>query len=90
MLYEVITWEKNALYLSEDFCFGNYVGGSFNLNYVFNYDYVVQAGFSGYFRDAKSKPSDYSSGLIIPLFTFGLSDLESMGNIQLLFGKIIV
>ncbi|MFV0591477.1 MAG: hypothetical protein ACK5M7_08835 [Draconibacterium sp.] len=82
-------WEKNALYLSEDFSFGNYVGGSFNLNYIFNYDYVIQAGISGYFREAKSKPSDYSSGLIIPLFTFGLSDVESMGNIQVLFGKII-
>ncbi|MCK3685413.1 hypothetical protein [Maribellus sp. YY47] len=82
-------WEKNAFYLSEDLSFGNYVGGNFNLNYIFNYDHVIQAGISGYFREAKSQPSDYSSGLILPLFTFGLSDLESMGNIQVLYGRII-
>jgi len=82
--------EKNAIYLTGGLNAGNFWGMNLNLNYIFNNNYSLQAGISDLFRDSKSKPEDFTSGLT-GLLTFGLSNLiyyDEMDNYQILLGKI--
>lgn len=81
--------EKNAVYSTGELNFGNYVGVNLNLNYVFNEKYSFQIGYSGYTRESKSQPEDYTSGLV-GIFTLGLSEFhfDNMENYQFLAGKI--
>ena len=83
--------ERNAIYLTGGLNGGNFWGMNLNLNYILDNTYSFQAGISGLFREPKSKPDDFSSGLT-GLFTFGLSNLlyyDEMDNYHILFGKIV-
>ena len=82
--------EKNAIYLTGGLNGGNFWGMNLNLNYILNNNYSFQAGISGLFREPKSKPDDFTSGLT-GLFTLGLSNwlyYDEMDNYQILVGKI--
>lgn len=84
--------EKNAIYVTGGLNAGNFWGGNLNLNYVLNEKYSFQAGISGLFRESKSKPEDFSSG-IVGFLSLGLSNilyLDEMENYQLLAGKIFM
>lgn len=84
--------EKNAIYLTGGLNVGNFWGGNLNLNYVLNEKYSFQAGISGLLRESKSKPEDFSSG-VVGIFTLGLSNLlylDEMENYHLLAGKIFM
>ena len=80
---------NHALYPSFEIAIGNYYGINTNLNYIFNEKYSFQIGHSKYIREAKSKPDDYSSGLVA-IFTLGLSEFhfDHMETFYLLAGKI--
>ena len=83
--------EKNAIYLTGGLDVGNFLGMNLNLNYVLNNNFSFQAGISGLFREPKSKPDDFTSGLV-GLFTAGFSNLlylDEMENYQILVGKIL-
>jgi hypothetical protein len=82
--------ENNAIYLAGGINVGNFWGMNLNLNYILNNNYSFQAGISGLFREPKSKPEDFTSGLTVA-FTLGLSSYlyyDEMDTYQILFGKI--
>lgn len=81
--------EKNAIYLIGELNAGNFGGGNSSLNYVFDNKYSFQAGISGLYRESKSKPADFSSGMI-RIFGSSSSVKEEMQNWQILVGKIFV
>ena len=82
--------EKNAIYLTGGINGGNFWGMNLNLNYILNYNWSFQAGYSGLFREPKSKPEDFTSGFT-GIFTLGLSDFhyyDEMVTFQVAAGKV--
>ncbi len=63
---------KHAIYGANEINMGGYVGIDASLNYIYNEKYSFRFGFCNNTRLAKSKPSDYSPG-VIGLLTLGMS-----------------
>ncbi len=84
-------FEKNSLYTSGEIEIGNYLGMNLNMNLVIDGKYSVQIGGSFHMREAKSKPADYSPGLVgiffLPVLALTLND--QMDNYQIMFGRIV-
>lgn len=79
--------EKNAIYLTSGLNVGNFWGAHLNLNYIINNKYSFQAGISGLVREPKSKPQNYSQGLLgLPDFAY----YDGMGDFQILVGRIFM
>ncbi|NJW53074.1 hypothetical protein [Salinimicrobium oceani] len=78
----------HAFYSSAEFDLGNYIGLDLNLNYVYHEQLSFKMGYSGHVRKARSKPADYSSGLVDGLFFGLLSPYDTFENFQAGMGKI--
>lgn len=63
--------ENNALYAAIELHLGNYLGSDISLNYVYKEKYSFHIGHMDNFREAKSKPDDYRTGLA-GILLFGL------------------
>lgn len=68
---------------------GNYVlGFNTDLNYIYKNKYSAQVGYSGFFKQADSEPSDYSIGLV-EFFSFGLTRAyDQIHNWNFLVGRV--
>ncbi|MRR22870.1 hypothetical protein EG830_07805 [bacterium] len=64
--------EKNAIYGSNEFNLGGYLGVDLSINYVYDARYSLSLGYSINTRIAKSIPSDYSPGLV-GILTLGMN-----------------
>lgn len=81
--------DNNALYLNGGVSRGNYFGARVGVNIIHKEKYSLQAGFSGLIRGAKSKPEDYSGGLVGAFF-FGLtSPFDEIASYELLVGRVV-
>lgn len=80
--------ENHAIYGTGSLDFGNYFGVDLNLNYVYQENYSFKIGYSGHIRTPKSKPDDYSLGLVNGL-TFGInSPYDNLETFHIMAGKI--
>ena len=64
---------NNAVYFSSELNVGNYIGLDFYINYHYKDKYTAKIGYSGNIGPSKSKPRDFSSGLI-GVFLLGLAN----------------
>lgn len=53
----VVIYGTGGVYL------GNYIGGTFDLDWIFRHNYTVSMGVVGAYKDASTTPTDYSPGL---------------------------
>jgi hypothetical protein len=82
--------EDNAIYVTSELNFGNYVGFDINMNYAYQEKYSLKIGVTGNFRKPKSQPEDYTSG-VSGLFLVGLfNPYDQFVNYQLSFGRMYV
>jgi hypothetical protein len=81
---------KSSFYLSSDFNFGNYVGGNFNANLLFNEGLSLQIGYSGNTRKCPTQPSNYRVAKLVEILTLGHSrnTYNYFSGGQVLIGKI--
>jgi hypothetical protein len=80
--------ENNALYLSSELNFGNYMGFDIGLNYVYKDKYSFKFGYSGNIQEPESQPDDYTSGLV-GIFTYGLANpYDQLENYHITFGLV--
>lgn len=70
--------KNNALYLSSELGSGSFYGGGADLNYVLKDKYSFKLGFSGGMRRAKTRPEDYSEGILTSIFTLGMTKPKDM------------
>jgi len=75
------------LYLSGEVNLGNYVGINVNANYVIEEKYSFQGGFSVHLRNSKSRPINYSTGLI-SLYSPDMLSFDYLRSVHFLIGKI--
>lgn len=80
--------ENNAIYYSDGLNIGNYFGVDVNLNYVYREKYSVKIGYIYNWREPKSQPGDYSSGLAKALLFGAAGPHDQMKNYQIAVGKI--
>lgn len=80
--------ENNAYYLTSEITIGNYAGVDLHANFLLHEKYSFKMGYSGYVRQPKSAPEDYSSGLIGAMMFGLINPYDQLGNYQLLAGKI--
>lgn len=82
--------EKNAIYGANEINLGGYAGVDVSLNYIYNGKYSFRFGFSDNTRLSRSKPSDYSPG-IIGILTLGASTpRDYFRSFQLGCGRIVM
>lgn len=81
--------EKHSYYITPQFDIGNFIGGSFHLNYVYQEKYSFKTGISGVVRTAKSQPKDFTAGPFTQIFSFGFtSPYDNISSYQLQVGRI--
>lgn len=81
--------EHHAIYGTSELNLGNYSGLDFGLNYVFEESYSFKIGYSANFRQPKTQPRDYSSGLV-GVWLYGTSNpYDQIKNFQITVGKIV-
>ena len=80
--------ENNALYLSTETNFGNYFGLDLQLNYLLDYNWSFNLGFTGGLRTPTSLPQDYDSGLFGALFLGLAEPHDELVSLRLGGGKI--
>lgn len=56
--------EHHAIYGTSELNLGNYFGLDVGLNYVYEESYSFKIGYSSNFRQPKTQPRDFSSGLV--------------------------
>ena len=81
--------KNNAIYANGEMNFGNYWGGNFGLNYVYQEKYALQLGLTGNMRKAKSIPEDYTVGAIGIFALLGANTpLDQWVNYSVSFGRV--
>lgn len=80
--------ENKAIYYSSGLNFGNYFGVGVNLNYVFKEKYSFKVGYVYNMRKAKSRPDDYSSGLVKAILFGAYNPHDIMENYHVGLGKM--
>ncbi|HZK03934.1 MAG TPA: hypothetical protein VFC94_05955 [Bacteroidaceae bacterium] len=80
--------ENNAIYVTSELNFGNYLGMDLDLNYILKDKYSFKVGYSGNFRKPKSQPDDFTTG-IFGIFLFGTnSPADKFENFGATVGRI--
>lgn len=82
------TAENKAIYYSDGLNFGNYVGADLNLNYIYREKYSFKIGYIYDIRKSKSRPADYSSGLVKALLLGAKTPHDQMESYQIALGKV--
>jgi len=80
--------ENNAIYLTEELNFGNYIGIDIDLNYIYKEKYSFKFGYSGNIRKAKSMPEDYTSGFTGILLLGLANPYDQLENYHIGIGRI--
>ena len=80
--------ENNAIYYSDGLNLGNYFAIDLNLNYVYKEKYSLKIGYISNMRKPKSRPADYSSGLVNALLFGSVNPQDKMENYQFALGKV--
>ncbi|MFW5761190.1 MAG: hypothetical protein ACOCXH_09440 [Cyclobacteriaceae bacterium] len=79
---------NNTLYSTSALNIGNYIGIDADLNYIFNEKYSIEIGDTGNIRVPRSKPEDYTSG-VVGILLFGLiNPYDQLQNFQIGIGKL--
>lgn len=81
--------DNNALFFNGGVSRGNYFGARLGVNIIHKEKYALQAGISGLIRSAKSKPEDYSGGLVGAFFLGLTSPYDEVTSYELLVGRIV-
>lgn len=80
--------DNHAIYSTFEANLGNYVGMDANLNYVLNQKYAFKIGYSDNLRIARSKPEDFTTG-VVGILVFGASNpFDQLENLQATVGRI--
>ncbi len=80
---------NDAMYVTAEFNMGNYFGGDLNLNYVLNDKYTFKAGYTGNMRKAKSRPEDFTTGVVGILVWGANYPFDKYENFGVSAGRII-
>lgn len=89
MLIHAQFTKNHLVYVDGGISVGNYIGGGVHLNYIHKQKLSLQIGFYDLQRKDRSRPGDYSGG-VVSVFSLGKSNpKEKCKSFSFLAGKIL-